>query len=194
MSNDISNRPLAPEPDYAEQANSHQPAGFWIRVAAKMVDSLVAVLGMGTLLTMLVALLHVAGLDSLFLLWLFVAASLLLPIVYFAYFNSAGRQTLGYRLTGIHVETVTHEPVGWWRSLGRATLGSLFQLATIIFIGLADYLSIAFTRSKRALHDYVTGTQVVRVAAPQVNTLIICTVAFPVLAFGLRPFRLFLQA
>lgn len=149
--------PIIAEPSSQGQP---QPAGFWLRAIAKLADCLV-LLVITSIFVGLVALLHTFGISGFWSFWFLILGLTVLQVVYFAFLTSEARQTLGYRLAGVRVETVSHQPVSWWRSLGRAILNSIvFGLATSILIGWIDYLLIGLTRSKRALHDMLTGTQV----------------------------------
>lgn len=151
-------------------ASLPRPAGFWIRFWAKLSDRFL--LGVAVYpLYLLLALLHTYGTPGLNA-FLFILITMgLLEIFYFAYFNSNGRQTFGYRWAGLRAEMVNHQPVGWWRSFCRSLITFIFWMAAWLWIGLVDQLSVAFSRSKRALHDYATGTQVVRIATPRKNAL-----------------------
>lgn len=171
------------------------PAGFWLRALAKLADILALSVVQMALLC-LTAVLHVFGVSAVGLVMVFFVWILLLMPVYFAFFNCGGRQTFGYRLAGIHVTNTEQQPIGWWRSLWRTLLNGFFYLLTSIFVGCVDYLMIAVTPAKRALHDQLSGTRVARVAAPRHVALETCAfagVVMPfVLFFVIRSF--FLQA
>jgi signal peptidase I len=172
------------------------PAGFWLRALAKLADILALNVVQMALLC-LTAVLHVFGVLGVRLFFLILFGVILMMLFYFAFFNCGGRQTFGYRLAGIQVTNLEQQPVGWWRSLGRALLNGFFYFLTGILVGWGNYLMIALTPVKRALHDQLSGTQVVRVAAPRHVALETCAFAGVVMPFVLtflvvRPF--FLQA
>jgi len=87
--------------------------------------------------------------------------TLLLILLYGTYFEMGPRSsTLGKKLVGIRVVRVDGTPL----SLGRALWRNLAEfLSYIFFIG---YLFALFGSKKRALHDLMAGTLVVR-SAPQ---------------------------
>lgn len=66
-------------------------------------------------------------------------------------------QTIGKMLTGIRIVKSDGSPVGAGSLVLRQTLGLLF---TIFSLGAA-FLVAAFSRSGRALHDFVAGTTVI---------------------------------
>lgn len=172
------------------------PAGFWLRALAKLADILALnVVQMAFLC--LTAVPHVFGVLGVRLFFLVFFGILLMMPFYFAFFNCGGRQTFGYRLAGIQVTDMRQQPIGWWRSLWRALVNGFFYFLTGILVGWVDYLMIAIIPAKRALHDQLSGTRVVRVAAPRHVALETCAFAgvmMPLVMVFLvvRPF--FLQA
>ncbi len=155
---------LAAEEERPE-ADQAWPAGFWIRAAARISDQLpmqvAFVIGL-----FLAALLEAAGFVSG---WVW-AACLGLPsmifLVYFTVLTARGGQTWGKRLAGVRVERAKGGPVGWGRSLARAVVDQVFGALRVIAVGLLDPLWLAASRSKRALHDRLAGSQVSTVARP----------------------------
>lgn len=143
------------------------PAGFWIRLAAYSIDtviiSLPVLLASGAWAIWLAERGGVMGLQVLsprvFLLPIAGGvASLLLSIVYPLYFwavrgATPGKQVLGLRVHGTDGET----PIGWRRAMLRVmgyTINSL-----VLGIG---FLLIAISHDKRGLHDRLADTCVVR--------------------------------
>ena len=66
-------------------------------------------------------------------------------------------QTIGKMLTGIRIVKTDGSPVGAGSLVLRQTLGLLF---TVFTLGAA-FLVAAFSRSGRALHDFIAGTTVI---------------------------------
>lgn len=149
-----------------------RPAGFWIRCMAKLADRLL--LGIVSLFFIVVlALVDTFGKSGLAIFFGTYAAILLLEILYFAYFSSKGRQSFGYFMVGLRTETASHQPISWRHSLGRALLAFIFFWTPIVYL---DALTLALTRSKRALHDLATRTQVMHIAAPRMNPIGFCAI------------------
>ena len=121
-------------------------AGFWRRVAAYMVDSLV-LLAPGVLVAIVLQDQAGAALVQLVLWWLYKAG-----------LESGARQaTLGKRVFGIKVTDLRGERISFLRATARYF--GLFVSAFLLGIGL---LLAGFTARKQALHDMIAGTLVVR--------------------------------
>lgn len=137
-----------------------KPAGFRLRLAALLVD-LLALNGFQVLLVSAMVVLNTAGLPGFWPCFVAIPASFVLWMAYLALFSTQGRQTLGYRLTGLTVRPTVSREVGIARAFWRAFLVvvSLFSFG-LCFLGLFDYLTVAATKSKRAIHDLLSGTRV----------------------------------
>ncbi len=137
------------------------PAGFWIRVGAYLIDSLVA----GILATMAASIFAgivlsggVTSEAQVFVQNLFVQA-----VIAWAYFafqeSSAAQATLGKRACGLVVVSDTGARLTLARATGRhfaKILGSLFFGFGLIMVG--------FTDRKRGMHDMMAGTYVIHKA------------------------------
>ena len=133
--------------------SSPQPAGFWLRLLAMLMDLI--------LITALVA--TVA--------WLAVRRGLYIPIeltvllavvVYTIGCEAQTGQTIGKWLCGLIVTTRDGEPAGSGHLLLRETVG---KLVSFLPLGLG-FLWCGFTRKKQAWHDSLAKTAVVRRPAP----------------------------
>jgi uncharacterized RDD family membrane protein YckC len=80
-----------------------------------------------------------------------------LGLVYATYFTSVTGQTLGKLALGLRVVDVAGQPPSAPRALARAALGSIGVAA--VFLGL---LPVLFDPAKRALHDRLFRTRVVK--------------------------------
>ena len=142
-------------------------AGFWRRAVAAIVDLCVvlllylAFLGIGYIGTRLGLRMAGAPFPSVDL-----VAALLVPClalwlvlagVYVAYFTHAGGQTPGKMLMGIRVVGADDTDPTW----SQAALRPLGYLFSLLPLGLG-FLMAAVPPGKRALHDLLTGTRVVR--------------------------------
>ena len=121
--------------------NDLQPAGFWVRCAAFVID-LFALTPLALLAQMFVPLL----------------AGLVIWWIYFCAFEtSRWHATPGKRVMGLHVTDVN----GVHLHAGRASvrfLGKIVSAAPLF----AGYLFPLFTRDKQALHDLIAGTLVLK--------------------------------
>ncbi|MCZ7649933.1 MAG: RDD family protein [Thermoanaerobaculia bacterium] len=131
-----------------------RPAGFWIRVAASLVDGLLLTLLSG----IFVALSWVTGSSGLSVLGslLSFAASLAIVFVGWGRFGtSPGKRLLGLAIVAEGV--APGEGIGAVKALVRWI--GYFLSAFLLGIG---FLLVAFRGDKRGLHDLVAGTSVVR--------------------------------
>jgi len=80
-----------------------------------------------------------------------------LQFAYYVYFISQKGATLGKMVMGVKVITATGQPVSVPRAIGRFFAQQLSWL--ILCIG---YIMAAFDDQKRALHDHICNTRVIR--------------------------------
>jgi uncharacterized RDD family membrane protein YckC len=166
-------RPLAQPTQHSHQAqHSHhampgEPAGFWIRLAAYSIDTVIVSLpvlvasGAWALwlsergaamalpeITPRVFLLPMVG----------GAVSLLLAVVYPVYFWALRGATPGKQVFGLRVISMDGEtPIGWQRAMLRI-IGYMIN-GFVMGIG---FLLIAVSEEKRGLHDRLADTRVLR--------------------------------
>jgi uncharacterized RDD family membrane protein YckC len=128
------------------------PAGFWIRVVASFLDSLL-VLTIIFAITMAATRTIGAPFEAVYLLM-----SVIVPVTYYPLFHSGEWQaTPGKRLAGIYVTRSDGGPLSVPHALGRYVA---FGINTIT-LGIG-FIIAAFHSQKKALHDHLAGTRVVR--------------------------------
>jgi uncharacterized RDD family membrane protein YckC len=134
-------------------------AGFWIRVGALVVDSIIQ----WTLaLSLWFFFMITAGEIGIAIA---VAINAVLTLFYEAYFTSRNwYATPGKKAVGIEVMDTNYQPLGFGVAMGR----SLLKLANLFTFGLG-YLMVAFTDKKQGLHDKLAGTLVVKRDKPHPN-------------------------
>ncbi len=130
------------------------PAGFWIRLAAFLVD----------LATVMVAvnLVQLAFRSLQAPPWVWSAVNLVFTMLYFGFFYSRRGATPGKWTFGIRVRHLGHHP-GFFRSILRETVGKTVSVA--LFFG--GFVMSAFRKDKLALHDLFFGTRVIKSAPLQ---------------------------
>lgn len=126
-------------------------AGFWIRVAATIIDSIIMYIAFFG-----VAFLFMDGIASLgvniTLQLIFAAAG----IVYFAGMESSSRQaTLGKMAVGIKVGDAHGNQLSFANALGRYFAKIIS--AIILYIG---FMMVGWDKNKQGLHDKIAGTYV----------------------------------
>jgi len=134
-------------------------ASFWSRLGSIMIDLSLVVAIAGGAIFLLMHIFHLFLSTSWFLqtlLFYLIPLVILACILYFAWFNAAGRQTLGKRLFGIATSVKSGEELSFSRSIIRTLLFILTNW--IIPFG---FLTMFFTHHKQTLHDLVAKTVVV---------------------------------
>ncbi len=149
------------------------PAGFWLRLVAAIIDGMIAqsfliVLSAGLAFTLK------GDIPSWipFLLWIVTA-------LYFIGMEASAKQaTIGKMIAGVRVTDANGARISFLRSLGRYGMKVVSAMFPPIF------LMIAFTDRKRALHDMVAGTLVIKYKESHIGRLILILMAI-VLLLGL---------
>lgn len=125
-------------------------AGFWIRFAAALLDSVI-IIALSMILAAVFAMVKQGAIGSL--------AQLLLGIGYYVWFQSQTGQTLGKKVMKIKVVN----SAGATPSLGTFALREIVgKLVSSLILGIG-YLMVAWDSKKQGLHDKIAGTYVVRV-------------------------------
>lgn len=137
--------------------------GFWLRVAAEFIDIgitwilTVAILLVIVLAHLLPAALTPAGVGKPLTPVSF-GLLLLIPALYFALFESSAKQaTPGKMALGLMVTDGNARRIGFLRALWRY----LARWFSSLVFGIG-FMMAGWTRQKRALHDYLAGTFVIR--------------------------------
>jgi len=137
-------------------------AGFWIRLVAKVLDSLILgvimVVIFGIAAALLVPLLH-GNPDSGAAILIFGVLALVMLVVHFSYliwFVGKYGATPGKMICRLKIVSAEGRPVGYWLATGRLFAEMLSAL--VLDIG---YIIAAFDREKRALHDHICKTRVI---------------------------------
>lgn len=181
-------------PSASASAVNGLPAPFFCRVLAKLAD-LMVVNGVSAALFCAFAALQARGTSGTGLIPWLVGAHILFFVLYLAVGTSSGRQTLGYRLAGLRVMLAGDDavPIGFGRGLVRSLLDWVFTFLAFYGVGLVDYVPVAFTPARRALHDVATRTRVVVTGPPRYLALAACAALLVLIPFGVvygvvRPF------
>ncbi len=136
-------------------------AGFWLRVVASLLDSVVVVilqLVCGMVLGASGALLGGLGKGDgsmAILIWLFTTV---LGLAYYVIFTGSCGQTLGKMALRIKVIRKDGSDLGYGGAALRETVGK-FISGIILGIG---YLMVAFDERKQGLHDKIAGSYVIK--------------------------------
>ncbi len=152
-------------------------AGFWLRFVAYLIDSVILSVGVFALVIPLLLLMGmgafferlahhsyeppnpaaIAGILSL--VFTFIAVSVLLKWLYFAYLESGEKQaTWGKQALGLYVTDGAANRVTFGRASGRFFAK---MISSLIPLGIG-YIMAGFTEKKQALHDMIAGCLVLR--------------------------------
>jgi len=126
-------------------------AGFWIRFGAVLLDGLLVGIPL-TIVTMLVT----GGwgtreplTDILSFLY-----SLLIPVLWSGY-------TVGKKLCGVRIRKLDGSPPGIGTMLLRVVVGGLVYAVTFGIGTIVSAVMVGVREDKRAIHDFIAGTEVV---------------------------------
>ena len=145
----------------ASPINEHSYAGFWIRVVAYLIDSILLVTVqsvLSLLINLTIGMLGIAtdgdpAINTV--IWLFGAV---LSISYAVFFIGYCGQTPGKMALRIKVIRTDGSPVNYGRAALREVLG---KFISSILLGIG-YLMVAFDSRKQGLHDKIADTFVIK--------------------------------
>jgi len=134
-------------------------AGFWIRFVAKFVDGILMGIVSFIIMFFTMGMASLGDPDEVPVtgLMLYYLFALAVNITYYVWFHGKYGATPGKMACKIKVITADGEPISYGRSFGRF-FGDLLS-AMILYIG---YIMVAFDGQKRALHDHICNTRVIK--------------------------------
>ena len=139
-------------------------AGFWIRFVAKLIDGLIIGVVVGVPLGFFIFPRIMSGSAPELQSWLtyFAAApwqilEAAIGLIYNGFFLGRFGATPGKMALGLKVVTPEGLPISYGRAFGRSAAEIISRI--ICFIG---YIIAGFDPQKRALHDYIASTRVIR--------------------------------
>lgn len=127
--------------------------GFFVRLAAFIIDAIIAGAAAG-LLSLPFALFQLNN-----LLFGYSLADIMRYVIFTAYFvifTASGGATLGKRLFNLKVVSQDGSRVGWWNAIYRESIGK--YLNSLLCIG---YILTAADSQKRGIHDRLCDTRVI---------------------------------
>lgn len=144
--------------------NEARPAGFWIRAVAALVDVVLYTVVEASLGRVAAAVSDVDFASSVPFQSLLVTHTFLFASLYVVVLHRLRGQTLGKMLLGVRVVATNGESL----TLGTSVLRYLAYFVSCATLGFG-YVMAGLRQDKRALHDLIAGTQVLRTgdAAPR---------------------------
>jgi uncharacterized RDD family membrane protein YckC len=129
-------------------------AGFWIRFGAKFVDGIILNVA-SQIVQLIVGLAMKSAPDAAVIIGMVIG--LAINAAYVIYFTGKFGQTPGKMACKIEIIRTDGEPMTYGRATGRYFAEFLSSLTLLI-----GYIMAAFDEEKRALHDRICDTRVVR--------------------------------
>jgi uncharacterized RDD family membrane protein YckC len=151
-----------------EQAQTHQYAGFWIRLLAAFLDWVIFGIPLFILDVVIFMLVTGSGIGEYFEYLsgenyhgtyeiIFTIIQIILSIWYYVYLVSSKMQaTPGKAILGLKIINKHGEKLSFWHAFGR----NLAYIPSALLLGIG-YLMIAWTKKKQGLHDKIANTYVV---------------------------------
>lgn len=153
--------PVAPTSSAVAAVDRHQeqPAGFWVRVLAAMIDSvlcniLVFVMGFGIGFLITQTSYSMNEMNQLMLM----AMGVVVTIFYYVFFTGYSGQTPGKMALRLKVIHNDGSDIGYGQAFIRETIGKAISYI-LLCIG---YLMVGMRSDKRGLHDLIASTRVIR--------------------------------
>ena len=140
--------------------------GFWRRFFAVLIDGIITAIVTFPIQMLLGVFFRHDGVDTLMnptagleLVGGIYLVSVIVNVLYYTYFFSQKGATPGKMLLGLRVVTAAGGPLSVGRAAGRVFAQILSGLTLLI-----GYIIAAFDSEKRALHDHICSTRVIRSA------------------------------
>ena len=135
------------------------PAGFWIRLAAWLIDLAIVTVAEFALIGVWPGFDIYFDENSDFFHWVDLIAFVGI-VLYYTIAVSVWQTTIGKRLLGLYILRADGSKVGPWRAFARYFAGIVSALPIAI-----GYLMIGLRSDKRGLHDLICDTAVVKIQA-----------------------------
>jgi uncharacterized RDD family membrane protein YckC len=136
-------------------------AGFWIRFVAVLIDTLALTIVNFAIQSVTATRIRPGDINNLALVMssigLSFAISMTIQLLYEAFFLVRFGATPGKMVFGLKVITPEGGGISWGRAIGRFFAKILSGITLSI-----GYIMAGFDPEKRALHDYIAGTRVIR--------------------------------
>ena len=137
-------------------------AGFWIRLKAIWIDTLIIIIGIKILFFFLFLQPY-----EIYVPYEFTA--MIAAIIYASIFIASKGYTLGKKICGLTVLSNDNKPLGIFSVVLRE---SISKIISTIFL-LLGFFWIGITKSKRGWHDYLAGSKVIQTSKQNRKTAII---------------------
>ncbi|WP_035098099.1 RDD family protein [Anoxybacteroides tepidamans] len=125
------------------------PAGFWRRLAAHLLDSIIIGIPLAIISYVATGSIENNVITSI----LSVIYSIAVPIYWSGY-------TIGKRIMGVRIVKVNGEKLGFGAMLLRTIVAYIIYFITFGIAFIISAIMVAVRSDKRAIHDFIAGTYV----------------------------------
>ncbi|WP_044894807.1 RDD family protein [Bacillus alveayuensis] len=125
------------------------PAGFWKRLLANLLDSIIIGIPLAILSYSITGNWEGDAFTSI----LNVLYFLIVPVIWSGY-------TIGKKIVGIRIVKVNGEKLGFGAMLLRTVVASIIYVITLGIALIVSAIMVAVREDKRAIHDFLAGTYV----------------------------------
>jgi uncharacterized RDD family membrane protein YckC len=125
------------------------PAGFWKRLLANLLDSIIIGIPLAILSYFITGNWEGDAFTSI----LNVLYFLIVPVIWSGY-------TIGKKIVGIRIVKVNGEKLGFGAMLLRTVVASIIYVITLGIALIVSAIMVAVREDKRAIHDFLAGTYV----------------------------------
>jgi uncharacterized RDD family membrane protein YckC len=147
-----------------EKKEYKEPAGFWVRFGASLLDGIIISIPITILISLILTgsffpdaqspeIYTTQDTISQILISIY---GIILPIIWAGF-------TVGKKLMNIQIRRIDGGKITFWTMFKRNILASLIYLVTLGIAGIVSLFMVALREDKRSIHDFVAGTEVVKV-------------------------------
>ena len=132
-----------------------QPAGFWVRFWAYLIDLLIIASATSILVKPIFLLI---GVDTAETVW-YAPYAIISAVLFYAYFVLMTKffgQTVGKMILGLRVVSLKEDHLSWGTLLFREWIGRFISVTI-----LPLYWIVGFTKLKQGVHDFIADTTVI---------------------------------
>ncbi|MBM7553075.1 RDD family protein [Thalassobacillus pellis] len=129
----------------------HNPAGFWNRFGARLIDGILISLVIGGISTIIFGEFVDETYNSVDLIGL--VYGIVLPVVWYGY-------TIGRKITGNRIVRTDGGKLGIGTMLLRDVVGAIVYAVTLGIGLIVSAFMVSLRDDKRAIHDFIAGTYV----------------------------------
>jgi uncharacterized RDD family membrane protein YckC len=124
------------------------PAGFWIRLGANLLDGIIMSLPLA-----IISYLILGESDTWFTTLGTYLYFILLPVFWVGY-------TVGKKILGIRIVNLDETDVSLWTMIKRQLIANIFYILTLGIGVIISAVMVGIREDKRAIHDFIAGTYV----------------------------------